>query len=111
MSVLGIRMMTTAFETGNNAEMPGAVRYLEQAADAGNAVAQAALGSTIYYYGVGGIAADGVKAVKYLRMGAAQGDPMSMYHLGNLMVNGDEWTGENRTEGWALISRAAAARR
>ena len=109
MSVLGIRTMTIAFETGNNADMPGAVRYLEQAAAAGNAVAQAALGTTIYYFGVGGVAADGVKAVKYLRMGAAQGDPMSMYTLGNLMVNGDEWTGENRLEGWSLISRAAQA--
>lgn len=34
---------------------------------------------------------------------------MSMYTLGNLMVNGDEWTGENRPEGWPLISRAAQA--
>ena len=109
MSVLGIRTMTVAFETGNNADMPGAVRYLEQAAAAGNAVAQAALGTTIYYFGVGGVAADGVKAVKYLRMGVAQGDPMSMYTLGNLMVNGAEWTGANRPEGWALISRAAQA--
>lgn len=109
MSMLGIRTMTTVIQTGNNAGMPGAVSFLEQAAAAGNAVAQAALGTTIYYYGVGGVAADGVKAVKYLRMGAAQGDPMSLYHLGNLLVNGDEWTGENRTEGWALISRAAQA--
>ncbi len=101
--------MTTAIETGNNSNMPRAVSYLEQAADAGNAVAQAALGTTIYYYGVGGIAADGVKAVKYLQMGVEQGDPMSMYALGNLMVNGDKWTGENRTEGWALVSRAAQA--
>ena len=108
-SVLGIRIMVKAVETGNNADMPEAVRYLEQAAEAGNAVAQAALGTTLYYYGVGGIVADGVKAVKYLRMGAAQGHPMSMYHLGNLMVNGDEWTGENQTEGWALINRAAQA--
>ena len=109
MSVLGVRQMTTAIETGDNTDMAGAVRYLEQAAAAGSAVAQAALGTTIYYFGVGGVAADGTKAVKYLRMGAAQGDPMSLYHLGNLMVNGDEWTGENRPEGWALISRAAQA--
>lgn len=109
MSMLGIRDMTTVIETGNNANMPRAVRYLEQAAGVGNAVAQAALGTTIYYYGVGGVAADGPKAVKYLKMGAEQGDPMSMYTLGNLMVNGDEWTGENRTEGWALVSRAAQA--
>lgn len=109
MSVLGIRTMATAFESGDNTEMPQAVKYLEQAADAGNALAQEALGTTIYYYGVGGVAADGVKAVKYLRMGAAQGHPTSMYYLGNLMVNGDAWTGENRTEGWALINRAAQA--
>ena len=108
-SVLGIRIMATAFATGDNTQMPVAIRYLEQAAEAGNAVAQAALGTIIYYYGVGGYPADGVKAVKYLRMGAAQGHPMSMYHLGNLMVNGDEWTGENQAEGWALINRAAQA--
>lgn len=109
MSILGVQLMKTAFETGNNAEMPRAIRYLERSAEEGNAVAQATLGTTIYYYGVGGVAADGVKAVKYLRMGANQGDPMSMYHLGNLLVNGDEWTGENQTEGWALINRAAQA--
>ena len=108
-SVLGIRIMATAFATGDNTEMPVAIRYLEQAAEAGNAVAQAALGTTIYYYGVGGVPADGVKAVRYLRMGADQGHPMSMYHLGNLMVNGDPWTGENQSEGWALINRAAQA--
>lgn len=108
-SMLGVRYMTTAFETGNNANMPRAIQYLEQSAQAGNAVAQATLGTTIYYYGVGGTQTNGVKAVRYMRMGAAQGETMSMYHLGNLMVNGDEWTGENRSEGWSLIARAAQA--
>lgn len=108
-ATLGIIIMTAAVETGNNADMPEAVGYLEQAAVAGNATAQQALGTTIYYFGVGGIPADGGKAVKYLRMGADQGDPMSMYYLGNLMVNGDAWTGENQPEGWALISRASQA--
>lgn len=109
MSILGVQLMSRAFASGDNSQMPAVVSYLEQAAAAGNAVAQAALGTTIYYFGVGEIPADGVKAVKYLRMGAVQGDPMSMYYLGNLMVNGDAWTGENQTEGWALINRAAQA--
>ena len=108
-SLLGVRYMTTAIETGNNTDMPRALSYLERAADAGNAVAQATLGTTIYYYGVGGVPVDGVKAVRYLRMGAAQGEPMSMYHLGNLMLNGDSWTGENQTEGWSLVTRSSQA--
>ena len=108
-SMLGVRYMTTAFETGNNADMPRAIQFLEQAALGGNAIAQATLGTTVYYYGVGGVPADGVKAVRYLRMGAEQGEPMSMYYLGNLMVNGDPWTGENRNEGWSLVTRSSQA--
>lgn len=105
-SMLGVRYMTTAFETGNNANMPRAIQYLEQAAEAGNAVAQAALGTTIYLYGVGGVAQDRTKALKYLRMGAQQGEVMSLRELGVMMVTGSSSTQPNFAEGWPLIARA-----
>lgn len=105
----GMKTVLAAFETNNNSQVRRGIALLELAADSGKALAQNTLGTTVYYYGVGGTAADSVKAVKYLRMGAAQGDPMSMYALGNLMVDGDPWTGLARTEGWALVSRAAQA--
>ncbi len=108
-AILGVQYMNISIETNNNARMPRAISYLERAAVAGNALAQTTLGTTIYYLGVGGVAVDGVKAVRYMRQAVAQGEPMSMYYLGNLMVNGDAWTGENRTDGWSLVSRAAQA--
>ena len=108
-SMLGVRYMATAFETGDNANMPRAVQYLEQAAEAGNELAQEALGSSIYFYGVGGVAPDMAKAVKYMRMGIEQGNPESMSDLGTLMVFGEAAAGGSRAEGWALISRAAQA--
>jgi TPR repeat protein len=108
-STWGLKVMTAAFETGDNRLVPRAVIMLERAADGGKAMAQSTLGSLVYFFGIGGLKADSVKAVRYLRMGAAQGEPISMYTLGNLMVNGDPWTGQNRAEGWPLIERAAQA--
>ena len=108
-SLWGMKTVFASFETKDSSLVARAMSMLERAADAGNASAQATLGTTIYYYGAGGVAPDSVKAVKYLRMGAAQGDPMCMSVLGGLMVDGDPWTGLNRTEGWLLISRAVQA--
>lgn len=102
----GLKVMTSAFETSDNRQVPRAVAMLEASANAGKALAQSTLGSLVYFSGVGGLSADSVKSVRYLRMGAAQGDPISMYTLGNMLVNGDPWTGENRAEGWALIQRS-----
>jgi TPR repeat protein len=106
---LGVSYLENSISSGTTNQMPRAMNYLERAAEGGNALAQTTLGTLVYYFGTAGISEDGVKAVKYMRMAADQGEPMSMYYLGNLMVDGDPWTGENRTEGWSLISRAAQA--
>lgn len=108
-SLWGLRTMTAAFESGNNAAVPRAIMMLERAADAGKALAQSTLGTLVYFYGVGGLKADSAKALKYLRMGVEQGEPMSLYSLGNLMVDGDPWTGTDRVQGWAYITRAVQA--
>ena len=108
-SLWGLKVMTAAFETNDNRLVPRALAMLEAAANAGKALAQSTLGSLVYFSGIGGLAPDSVKSVRYLRMGAAQGDPISMYALGNMLVNGDPWTGTNRAEGWSLVQRSAQA--
>ena len=105
----GLKVMTAAFETRDNRLVPRALAMLEASANAGKALAQSTLGSLVYFSGIGGLAPDSVKSVRYLRMGAAQGDPISMYVLGNMLVNGDPWTGKNRAEGWPLIQRSSQA--
>lgn len=105
----GLRVVAAASETNDDSQVPRAVSLLERAADAGSTLAQATLGAQVYFYGVGTVAEDSVKAVKYLRMGAAQGDPMCLSLLGAMMVDGNPWTGLNRTEGWSLVGRAAQA--
>ena len=102
----GLKVFEAANETNDNALVPRALGMLEQAAAAGKASAQSTLGSIVYFVGVGGVAVDGVKTVKYLRQGAAQGDPICLYNLGNMLVDGHEWTGKDLREGWALLERA-----
>ncbi len=109
LALWGTKTILATDATSDRAQVDRALSMLERAADAGKALAQAVLGTHVYFYGVSGAAQDSVKAVKFLRMGAAQGDPMCMSLLGELMVGGHPWTGLNRTEGWSLVSRAAQA--
>jgi TPR repeat protein len=105
-ATLGLQFMTMSVENNDNARLPRALNYLTLAADAGSALAQSALGTTVYYLGVGDIPADRAKAIKYLRLGAAQGEPDSQYYLGKLLWAGDGIT-QNRAEAVRLYKRAA----
>lgn len=86
---------------------PELVGYLVKAADAGDLVAQNALGRVVYYLGAGA-PYDDVKALKYLRMAAEQHDPSSMNDLGERYLSG-EGVLKDEARGLSLLKASADA--
>ncbi|MCG3775694.1 MAG: Secretory immunoglobulin A-binding protein EsiB [Nitrospira sp.] len=64
-----------------------AAKWLRNAADHGDALAQYILGNS-YLNGIG-VSKDAVEAAKWYRKAADQGDSPSQYNLGNSYANGD----------------------
>jgi len=84
LTILGLRAVDgTDGVTGN---LPDAVKFLGQAAEKGQAVAQYRLG-TLYERGQG-IAADGAKAVHWYGLAAAQGNRKAMHNLAVAYASG-----------------------
>ncbi|HTM82118.1 tetratricopeptide repeat protein [Asticcacaulis sp.] len=92
-----------------DAPLPEAIAYLVKAADQGQLVAQATLGTVVYFYGTNGAAQDVPRAVGYIRLAAAQNDPLSMDMLGMMYVSGANGVERNPAEGVRLLKAAAAA--
>jgi TPR repeat protein len=92
-----------------DAPLPEAITYLVKAADQGQLVAQATLGTVVYFYGTNGAAQDVARAVGYIRLAAAQNDPLSMDMLGMMYVSGANGVERNPAEGVRLLKAAAAA--
>jgi uncharacterized protein len=103
---LGTHYVLAANEGNGYRQISRGLRYMEEAADAGKATAQSILGAYVYFQGYGNIQPDSIKALKYLRMGSAQGESLSLRQLGTMMVMGHPSTGTNLTEGWQLLTRA-----
>lgn len=77
LTILGLRAADGI--NGAPVNLPEAVKFLTQAAEKGQAVAQYRLG-TLYERGQG-VAADGVKAVHWYGLAAAQGNRKAMHNL------------------------------
>ena len=102
-TILGLR----ALDGGNGAavNLPDAVKFLTQAAEKGQAVAQYRLG-TLYERGQG-VAADPAKAVRWYGLAANQGNRKAMHNLAVAFAGGA--TGKkNMTEAARWFAKAAA---
>jgi len=88
---------------------PEAIAYLVRAADSGEMIAQATLGTVVFFYGTHGATQDVPRAVGYIRQAAAQNDPTSMDMLGMMLVSGRNGVERNVPEGLRLLKAAAAA--
>jgi TPR repeat protein len=86
-ALYGFYTLSAAAKVDPDRPQPAGVALLERAADAGEVVAQNALGRVVYLLGVGA-PHDRVKAIKYLKLAAAQNDPSSMYDLGQHYAGG-----------------------
>ena len=88
---------------------PEAIAYLVRAAESGEMIAQATLGTVVFFYGTHGAAQDVPRAIGYIRQAAAQNDPTSMDMLGMMYVSGANGVERNPAEGVRLLKAAAAA--
>jgi localization factor PodJL len=77
LTILGFRAVDGT--DGVTVNLPDAIKYLTQAADKGQAVAQYRLG-TLYEHGQG-VAADPAKAAHWYELSAAQGNRKAMHNL------------------------------
>ena len=84
LTILGLRAVDGA--NGAPVNLPDAVKFLAQAAEKGQAVAQYRLG-TLYERGQG-VAVDGVKAVHWYGLAAAQGNRKAMHNLAVAYASG-----------------------
>jgi localization factor PodJL len=82
LAILGLK----ALDAGTAATLPDAVKFLSQAADKGQAVAQYRLG-TMYERGQG-VAADSAKAIHWYEMAAGQGNRKAMHNLAVAYASG-----------------------
>jgi len=107
-ALYGMMLITDAVEKRtSDAPLPEAIGLLTRAADAGEAVAQATLGSVIYFYGTNGAEQDPAKAIHYLKLAAAQDHPMALQVLGEQYMVGGTALEKDTAKGWALITKAA----
>ncbi len=88
---------------------PEAIAYLVRAADSGEMIAQATLGTVVFFYGTHGATQDVPRAVGYIRQAAAQNDPMSMDMLGMMLVSGRNGVEKDVPGGLRLLKAAASA--
>jgi localization factor PodJL len=103
LAILGLRALDGAGSTAVN--LPDAIKYLSQAADKGQAVAQYRLG-TLYERGQG-VAADSVKAVHWYELAANQGNRKAMHNLAVAYAGGTS-AKRNMTESARWFAKAAA---
>lgn len=103
LAILGLRAVDGA--NGAPVSLPDAVKFLAQAAEKGQAVAQYRLG-TLYERGQG-VAVDGVKAVHWYGLAAAQGNRKAMHNLAVAYASG---TGgkKNMAEAARWFAKAAS---
>ncbi|HKU54198.1 MAG TPA: hypothetical protein VJP60_02455 [Rhizomicrobium sp.] len=103
LTILGLRAVDGA--NGAPVNLPDAVKFLAQAAEKGQAVAQYRLG-TLYERGQG-VAVDGVKAVHWYGLAAAQGNRKAMHNLAVAYASG---TGskKNMAEAARWFAKAAS---
>lgn len=103
LTILGLRAVDGA--NGTPVNLPDAVKFLAQAAEKGQAVAQYRLG-TLYERGQG-VAVDGVKAVHWYGLAAAQGNRKAMHNLAVAYASG---TGgkKNMAEAARWFAKAAS---
>ncbi len=99
LAILGLK----ALDTGSN--LPEAIKFLTQAADKGQAVAQYRLG-TLYERGQG-VAADSGKAIHWYEMAAGQGNRKAMHNLAVAYASGSA-AKRNMTESARWFTKAAA---
>jgi localization factor PodJL len=103
LTILGLRAVDGT--NGVPVNLPDAVKFLTQAAEKGQAVAQYRLG-TLYERGQG-VAVDGIKAVHWYGLAAAQGNRKAMHNLAVAYASG---TGGKRSmaEAARWFAKAAA---
>jgi localization factor PodJL len=89
---------------GTTANLPDAVRFLTQAAEKGQAVAQYRLG-TLYERGQG-VTADSVKAMHWYQLAAIQGNRKAMHNLAVAYASGPS-AKRNMTEAARWFAKAA----
>jgi TPR repeat protein len=104
-ALYGFYTLSAAAKSDPDKAQPQAVAMLERAADAGEVVAQNALGRVVYLLGVGA-PHDRAKVIKYLKLAAAQNDPSSMYDLGQY-YGGGSGVEKDLAKGIDLIKRSA----
>jgi len=100
LAILGLK----ALDAGTAASLPDAAKYLTQAADKGQAVAQYRLG-TMYERGQG-VTADAAKAIRWYEMAAAQGNRKAMHNLAVAYASGPA-AKRNMTESARWFTKAA----
>jgi len=107
-ALYGMMLINEAVEKHtSDAPLPEAIDLLTRAADAGEVTAQATLGTVVYFYGTNGADQDSAKAVRYLKLAAAQDHPLALQVLGEQYMVGGTAIERDRTKGWALITKAA----
>ena len=89
-----------------DAPAPEAIAYLTRAADKGQLVAQATLGTVVYALGVGAPADDALSA-KYSALAAAQGHAGSQVQLARKLLTG-HGVAQDNAAGVAWLRKAAA---
>lgn len=110
MALYGFFTIAESARRGNVDEaQPEAIAYLVRAADSGEMIAQATLGTVVFFYGTHGATQDVPRAIGYIRQAAAQNDPTSMDMLGMMLVSGRNGVEKNVPEGLRLLKAAAAA--
>jgi TPR repeat protein len=105
----GLVVFAEANASGISDDLRPAAAMLEEAAEAGELAAQLMLGTTVYRSGIGNVARDNAKMLKYLRMAADTGDGMALFELGRLHLGGHPAVPVDLAAGWALIRKAVAA--
>ena len=103
LTILGLRALDGT--NGSAVNLPDAVKYLTQAADKGQAVAQYRLG-TLYERGQG-VPADAAKAARYYELAANQGNRKAMHNLAVSFASGTA-RGKNMAEAARWFAKAAA---
>jgi localization factor PodJL len=103
LAILGLRALDGT--NGAQINLPDAVKFLSQAAEKGQAVAQYRLG-TLYERGQG-VPADSAKAMHWYEMAANQGNRKAMHNLAVAYAGGVAGK-KNMTEAARWFARAAA---
>lgn len=80
-------MIEKGYEEINKGNLEAGIKWIQNAAEMGNAKAQFYLGS--FYYVGDGVTKDVHEAEKWIRKAAEQGDMEAQYYLGIMYYNGD----------------------